>query len=496
MQFAEDAKSFYEAQDCTVENNLFIFNNTTYNHVGMVTIKGGCKNILVRANTAVGHPKVGSAFSARIWTENNSMKNEDLYFYNNIFCDPNGGMVDFSDGNRTADVTGDCVLDNNLYWNNGSSIPADSGSIFDPDSSDANRNDPNGVFANPLLGNPSGMTIQRWLPGTRQFISGQTSIRGEFTRLVNLYGLPGSGSPAVNAANSDSWAMPTDDIFGRIRGASPDIGAVERVTAVTLTIVSGSGGGAYSPSQVVTIGANTVPGFAFSEWVGDTINVANPWNANTTIIANTDATITATYVVSYFDLTVISGSGSGSYTLDQEVAISANPAPTGMVFDQWTGDTIDVVNIHDPNTRIFMPGDATVTATYEALPPVFYDLTVISGGGSGSYTVGAAVNISANPAPTDMAFDQWTGDIGGVGGVYDPNTTFTMAGSDATVTATYRVDLAGDFNNDGTVDIIDLNMILIDWGKTGGFVDANSDGDGSGTVDIIDLNMILIDWGK
>ncbi len=46
------------------------------------------------------------------------------------------------------------------------------------------------------------------------------------------------------------------------------------------------------------------------------------------------------------------------------------------------------------------------------------------------------------------------------------------------------------------VDIVDLNMVLIDWGKTGGFVDANSDGNDDGTINIVDLNLVLIDWGK
>ncbi len=106
------------------------------------------------------------------------------------------------------------------------------------------------------------------------------------------------------------------------------------------------------------------------------------------------------------------------------------------------------------------------------------------------------VAISAAPPASGTEFFRWLGDVDLLDDQYAKDTSLTMPPGDATVTATYRVDLAGDFNNDGTVDIIDLNMILIDWGKTGGFVDANSDGDGSGTVDIIDLNMILIDWGK
>ena len=54
----------------------------------------------------------------------------------------------------------------------------------------------------------------------------------------------------------------------------------------------------------------------------------------------------------------------------------------------------------------------------------------------------------------------------------------------------------GDLDRSGGVNIVDLNMVLIDWGKTGSFVDPRSDSDGSGTVDIIDLNTVLVDWGK
>ena len=66
--------------------------------------------------------------------------------------------------------------------------------------------------------------------------------------------------------------------------------------------------------------------------------------------------------------------------------------------------------------------------------------------------------------------------------------------------------LPGDLNTDGEVDIIDLNMVLIDWGKIApgtpgafdysAFSDERSDADGSGEVDIVDLNTVLIDWGK
>ncbi len=98
--------------------------------------------------------------------------------------------------------------------------------------------------------------------------------------------------------------------------------------------------------------------------------------------------------------------------------------------------------------------------------PTTMSLTVIGGGGSGNYAPGEVVSISAAAAPEHRYFFQWTGDTGNVSDVNDPNTTITMPIADASVTATYTQP--GDVNRDGVVDIVDLNMILIDWGKSAG----------------------------
>ncbi len=124
-------------------------------------------------------------------------------------------------------------------------------------------------------------------------------------------------------------------------------------------------------------------------------------------------------------------------------------------------------------------------------------LTVISGSGSGAYTDGEVVAITAETAPSGMEFEAWTGDVTGVANVNVPSTTITMPVTDATVTASYSyIPIRGDLSEDGNVDIVDLNMVLIDWSKSSGFADPRSDADGSGTVNIIDLNYVLIDWGK
>lgn len=51
-----------------------------------------------------------------------------------------------------------------------------------------------------------------------------------------------------------------------------------------------------------------------------------------------------------------------------------------------------------------------------------------------------------------------------------------------------------DLNQDGIIDIIDFNILLVNWGSTeaGNIADINLDG----VVDILDMNLIMIFWGK
>jgi hypothetical protein len=72
---------------------------------------------------------------------------------------------------------------------------------------------------------------------------------------------------------------------------------------------------------------------------------------------------------STYTLTVNSGSGDGSYTSGTSVSISANGAPSGQQFDQWTGNVSGIANVNASNTTLTMPAsNTTITATYEAIP--------------------------------------------------------------------------------------------------------------------------------
>ncbi len=66
-------------------------------------------------------------------------------------------------------------------------------------------------------------------------------------------------------------------------------------------------------------------------------------------------------------LTVNNGTGGGSYTNGEVVAITANSAPPSQIFDAWTGATQYVASVASPSTTITMPmEDISVTAIYAA----------------------------------------------------------------------------------------------------------------------------------
>jgi hypothetical protein len=133
-----------------------------------------------------------------------------------------------------------------------------------------------------------------------------------------------------------------------------------------------------------------------------------------------------------YALTVVNGTGSGSYTAGTSVTISANPAPASQAFIDWTGAT--VANPTASTTTIVMPaGAATVTANYGTPPPT-YALTVVNGTGSGNYPAGNIVNISAT-VPSGDVFQSWTG--AAVANSSASSTSITMPAAATTVTATF-----------------------------------------------------------
>jgi len=178
-----------------------------------------------------------------------------------------------------------------------------------------------------------------------------------------LYKAPAS-VPAKNPVTVTAIAT---DTAGKAHLSSVYITIAPPATAAqyTLTVGNGTGGGTYAAGAVVTIAANAGPaGEVFASWSGAT--VANPTAATTTLVmpaANTTA------VANYgYTLTVVNGTGGGTYSAGTVVTIRANTAPAGELFSSWSGAI--VANATASTTTITMSGDTNLAVTAQYSGPV------------------------------------------------------------------------------------------------------------------------------
>ncbi len=290
---------------------------------------------------------------------------------------------------------------------------------------------------------------------------------GTFTcdegEVVNLVATPASGYRFVN------WTGDVDTIEN-VEAASTtitvngdySIGAkFEAILAeqCSLTISSSAGGSVTTPGEgtftydagtVVSLVATAATGYRFVNWTGDGDAIANINAASTTIVVNGDYSVTADFEVIapvQYSLTVsssegglVTAPGEGTSTYDAGTVVSVVAVPsTGYQFVSWTGDVDTVDDVEAASTTVTMSEDCSVTANFEPIPTVRYNLTITSssggwvtspGMGTFSYEAGTAVSLVANPTCIyQYQFVNWTGNVGTVANVNTASTTIIMNGS-------------------------------------------------------------------
>jgi hypothetical protein len=215
VRMGEDGKSYYEAREITIQNNLMLGNSP--NEIRSPFQIMNCKRITIRHNTIHGDLPA-KEFGSRIFTYGTAPPtNDSITLTANIWSDPTGTMGDvYNRGNHTTNL----FFYRNLHWNAGLSFPTSQESIIEVASDDR------GIVGDPLLPDPAGLVLPRYDENNKQFTDGSVTIAEAFKHLVMQYGTPGKNSPVIDSA--DAAYAPREDILGNTRDAQwPDIGAVE-----------------------------------------------------------------------------------------------------------------------------------------------------------------------------------------------------------------------------------------------------------------------------
>jgi hypothetical protein len=221
IQVGEDGAGFFEARELLIENNLMLHHSAATMNAPIAVM--GSAAITFRNNTFVGDGPAQAWL--RVYRYGANPLPTDVRFFNNIWARPGGGQPRFS--RSPQGQVGGFALVRNLYWNGGQAIPSSASEVINLD------DDPRALVANPGLPAHSGLVPPTWDSASARFADGSTSIGAAFGRLAN-YGALGTSSPARGAA--DPANAPADDLLGRPRGSSPDLGALQGALAPPPTV--------------------------------------------------------------------------------------------------------------------------------------------------------------------------------------------------------------------------------------------------------------------
>ena len=292
---------------------------------------------------------------------------------------------------------------------------------------------------------PGGMEFDRWNVSGIDGLTEEQLISPSLTFQIQ--------GTDVNVAAQYKAVIPTETI------------TVQNAT-INDILVNDNGDGTFTATvekgTTVTVIANEAPeGMEFDRW-----DVTSQEEVNTSsrteptlevVLGAADVKVEPVYTAAAAFPTVTYSEPSGGTIAEKKDEYEENgkkyrkytytlTPSEGYQIDSFTakkGDAdADNLKVSDDRTTLtFTTGEeeGTVTVTVAASLSKTYKLTVNAGSGSGSYKAGSAVTITADAPQTGWRFTKWTvSGNGTIGSETESTTTFTMAESDATVTANYE----------------------------------------------------------
>ena len=272
---------------------------------------------------------------------------------------------------------------------------------------------------------------------TANELDGQEFVRWEITG-IDVY---------LNLTKKElTFNMPDGDVTAT---------ATYRGTRYSITVHNGSANYSEATYQTeVTITANAPDADEyFDKWEVTGITLSDEDLAKSTLtfkMPEGNVTFKATYLsVTKYGIVIVDGTKDKEVAKAGEtIAITANPAPAGKVFDKWTcetaGVTIEFANATNSKTTFVMPAsNIKIQAHFrdvEAAPSI--EIKVEGGTGAGTYTQGDSVTVTANEPAEGKVFKGWKDASGAIVST-DKSYTFKVTG-ETTLTAVY-----GDKPSDG-----------------------------------------------
>ena len=226
------------------------------------------------------------------------------------------------------------------------------------------------------------------------------------------------------------------------------------VTNVLLTVVNGvieSTGqttGTFTEGNYVTISANTPEeGKTFSHWTRDEGDSRPSYSSEynyrrmTIRIGTIASTFTAKYRdLEYYELTVITNSGTNVTSVERKsyFSINANPAPDGYTFDKWVGDTSGLTVTSASTGTTMGTANRTITAVYRPINPHTVTVHQLSGDVTYTETEFTKITITAENAPNGQVFDGWRMSGSGTINSYSAQSiSYTFGNGDGELTPKY-----------------------------------------------------------